>query len=217
MLTATALIAATVLAPADKIDLTHTYKKGDKAAFAFEIKGDENGQDVGMSIEWQRTVGNSPRKGVYDIKVDASEMQMFMNGQEMPGEALGVQAMEIDGHGLPTNIAMDGGPSMLISIAQMFTFLPSKTVEIGEKFEFNQKYDTYSLKGKGTLKSAKAVNGSPAFQIKYSCEFMPGEEDPATIDFTAVFDAKSKVLLEAKGEADTDDGVFHMQIKNKKK
>jgi hypothetical protein len=188
---------------AQTIKLTRTYKQDESTNYL--VKVDMTGI---AEMRLVSTVSTKVLKTLDDGKAELewrAKIEPLASGPEMPD--VPNAKMVFDAHFMPSSINVQGDEWLYLIVA-MCGYVPAAEVAVGANFPVNwQASDKgFDLKGQGTLKEIKEVDGVKVAILQTDLTGTPAGDTPGKLKIASHVDAATGRLIKAEGSVEIESG-----------
>ncbi|HXH61013.1 MAG TPA: hypothetical protein VNI20_06605 [Fimbriimonadaceae bacterium] len=215
MLATLALLGFATTAPAiDGVKFSYKTALDETTNYIVDITGDSDEGEVKIALEFSMKVKEMKEGGpaTYELHVDKASISQ--GGQEVPGSDLGNMSVDLDQHGVPTELDLNGLQSVFY-IFLLTQYLPDQELSAGDGFQIDLKYKMAVYQGNGSFSGTEELEGKQYPVIKTKCQLVPSNDQGGEIAAKKFFDPASGKVVRTEATIDTPDGEFKLTAKPK--
>lgn len=201
MLATLSLMTITPAATQDTVQLTRTYKDGETAKYAVQMKFTGGGMDANLVAECDWKVKKLLDGGKASCSINPTSMKLVVGDGNAPDMGSSEFLDEFGPNAMPSNLELNNDQAVFAIMA--FTgYLPNKAVKVGDSFPIDWAAKTSGIKvqGSGKLVEVSKLGETKACKIESKIEVTPGSGETGELILTSWFDAENGQLLKADGK-----------------
>lgn len=183
------------------ITLQHSYKEGEKDAYAFNVS--VNIMQLGaaeVNMQLEQLVKKVYENGDADVESSYKDFRASLNGSEIPFPAPPTSLVRYNKAGVPLNAGKGGGMMASLSYLNYSTMMVDKPLTVGQEIPIDQKDPKDGSTVKGKVKVESLVDGV-AKLISHFDISRPGAEKPFKLDVTSFVEVSTSKPNSVEGTA----------------
>lgn len=204
------ICAATVFAAQDSITLARTYKSGDADKYAMNIDVTMMIGQATVKMDLTQTVKKTYDNGDADIESSTANMKLFLNGQEMPADALGSGegqkpvTQRYDKFFRPVQTG-SGNETVARGLMNQFSFmrygimLSGQPIKVGETIPIDFSSKETKTTATGSAKLIEVTGGVAKIQSSIKIKTPETGDKAIDLQMTSLIDAASAKPIKVEG------------------